>query len=356
MITWHVYPDGVHVWKDGVFVDVIPKSQGLALIEAVARELRSDETKEVDMHVGLGIRLQSQRPSSGGAPPPSGLILDTLTAGAAYSTRRLRTAYAGAAIRVRRSSDNVEADIGFSGNSLDTAALTAHVGANSGFVVTWYDQTTNARDITQATAGSQPRIVNAGTIDLENGFPTLEFDGVDDHIFNTTPWLYANGVMTACLVASIPAPANERRIFGEGSSTNSQPVYSGQTGGGAGGYDDMSAWVRNDAGVTLLDNLGPRMLADQFDNTIRALVWRDDGSNIDGFGNNTQGTTRTYTRSGVSTLNRFAIGTLLRATPVTPVAMSLSEAIFFPVALSTTDRIAVNTSQAEAYGFTLNPS
>lgn len=95
-------------------------------------------------------------------PPP----LDTVTgSAAAYSTRLLRTAYAGSAIRVRRSSDNVEADIGFTSGNLNTAALLAHCGANSGFVVTWYDQSGNSRNLTQSTTADQPRIVNAGVYD-----------------------------------------------------------------------------------------------------------------------------------------------------------------------------------------------
>ena len=42
------------------------------------------------------------------------LLLDIYTgAAAAYSVRKLRNAYTGSAIRVRRSSDNTEQDIGF---------------------------------------------------------------------------------------------------------------------------------------------------------------------------------------------------------------------------------------------------
>ena len=41
-------------------------------------------------------------------------LLDTYpNAAAAYSVRKLRTAYTGSAIRVRRSSDNAEQNIGF---------------------------------------------------------------------------------------------------------------------------------------------------------------------------------------------------------------------------------------------------
>ena len=44
-------------------------------------------------------------------------------AAAAYSLRKLRSGYTGSAIRVRRSSDNTERDMGFWNNELDTIAL-----------------------------------------------------------------------------------------------------------------------------------------------------------------------------------------------------------------------------------------
>ncbi len=99
--------------------------------------------------------------------------LDSLpTPGAAYSVRRLRSAYAGPLIRVRRSSDNTELDISASGTGcgdLDTAALLAFVGAGNGFIRTWYDQSGNGLNITQTTNGNQPRIVSAGTVDTITG-------------------------------------------------------------------------------------------------------------------------------------------------------------------------------------------
>ena len=88
----------------------------------------------------------------------------------AVSLRRLKTAYAGPAIKVRRSSDNATADIGFSSGDLDTVALSAFIGANSGYIDTWYDQIGTAHMTAPSTA-SQPRIVNAGTIDLKNSKP-----------------------------------------------------------------------------------------------------------------------------------------------------------------------------------------
>lgn len=104
---------------------------------------------------------------------------------AAYSLRKLRSAYTGPAVRVRRSSDDAEQDIGFSGIGLDESSLTTFVGANDGFVVTWYDQSSNARNLTQATAASQPKIVNAGSLVVESGKVALDFDGIDDSMENT---------------------------------------------------------------------------------------------------------------------------------------------------------------------------
>ena len=59
-------------------------------------------------------------------------LIDVLGVSAtrAYSTRRLASAYVGSAIRIRRSSDNAEQDIGFVGENLDTAAISTFVGAN----------------------------------------------------------------------------------------------------------------------------------------------------------------------------------------------------------------------------------
>jgi hypothetical protein len=57
-------------------------------------------------------------------------ILDQISApaAAAYSLRKLRAAYTGSAVRVRRSSDNAEANIGFTASGdLDTAALRSFV-------------------------------------------------------------------------------------------------------------------------------------------------------------------------------------------------------------------------------------
>jgi hypothetical protein len=124
------------------------------------------------------------RPYAVGITPP----LDIYTgAAAAYSIRKLRTAYTGNCIRVRRSNDNTEQDIGFtSSGGLDTASMKTFVGTNSGFVTTWYDQSGNARNITQTTAANQPRIINAGIIERQNNNVVISFDGSNDRLTRAT--------------------------------------------------------------------------------------------------------------------------------------------------------------------------
>ena len=120
------------------------------------------------------------------------LLLDLYpSAAAAYSVRLLRTAYTGSAIRVRRSSDNTEQDIGFSGGNLDSSALTTFCSGTNGFVTTWYDQSGNGRNGVQSTAANQPQIVSSGSVLNVNSKPSLQFDGSND-ILNLTLFTVSN--------------------------------------------------------------------------------------------------------------------------------------------------------------------
>ena len=130
-------------------------------------------------------------------------------AAAAYSLRKLKADYAGTPIRVRRSSDNAEANIPFGADGwLDQTALLAHVGAGSGFVTTWYDQSGNGRHATQTAAASQPRIVNAGVVQALNGRPT-----VDQATVNGRLNIPAFSGMTSAIVSAVYAQATTNNGF-----------------------------------------------------------------------------------------------------------------------------------------------
>ena len=129
------------------------------------------------------------RPSLGGITRrnvPFPLDLSGMpTARLAYGLRKLRAAYTGAALRVRRDSDDTEADVYFGDrqevglNSLVSTGGTLRdfVGSNSAFVTKWYNQSGNtstqpgggsfsgfptAPDAVQTTTSRQPELISSG--------------------------------------------------------------------------------------------------------------------------------------------------------------------------------------------------
>lgn len=125
----------------------------------------------------FSLQSHSQMPIFYGHNQMSNLFLDNYpSASVAYSLRKLKSSYSGNCITVRRSSDNATQDIGFDGSGfLDTSSIKTFVGSSSGYVSKWYDQSGNARDMVQATAGNQPRIINAGVVERKNGKVSIRF-------------------------------------------------------------------------------------------------------------------------------------------------------------------------------------
>lgn len=124
------------------------------------------------------------------AQPAANLLLDDYpNAAAAYSLRKLDKDYTGAAIRVRKdTTGQPESDIFFTdAGNLDTTALKNFVGNNSGWVVTWYDQSGSGRNASQSTAANQSRIVNAGVIERADENPAVRFrNGASEFLSNST--------------------------------------------------------------------------------------------------------------------------------------------------------------------------
>ena len=140
-----------------------------------------------------------------GLTVPSALLLDTYTSAAAYSTRKLKTGVTVAA-RIRRSGDDIEADVEFDSNG-DISLTSPISNASSGtytdladfvdhsttprdaFCVEWKDQSGNGLHAQQPTAGgsgSQPKLYDATTGLETEGATTaraaFSLDGIDDHL------------------------------------------------------------------------------------------------------------------------------------------------------------------------------
>lgn len=235
---------------------------------------------------GIGVQ-----PYTAGSTPFVGL-LDTYTgANVAYSVRKLRAAYTGSAIRVRRSSDNTEQDIGFDtvGN-LNETALTTFVGANNGFVTTWYDQSGNANNATQTTAANQPQIVSSGSVILAGTRPTMQFDGSNDFFTNET--INLSQPITRFTTAQVTDIMSKASVFTDSNSANRFVLYSG-TGG-----DNLGNFASSYGGASLTTP----------NNTNRNLFYElaNSGSNALALNGNTEITGN----NGLLGMNKLSIGNL----------------------------------------------
>jgi hypothetical protein len=225
---------------------------------------------DILLFLGRSISITPQSPDN---PTFSG-ILDTYTgATAGYSTRRLTNTYTGGLIRVRRSSDDAEQDIGYdaNGEDLDIFGLLAFVGSQN--LADWSENFgnfgapsnvtltsgisdpfggTDATDLTSTSDawllrdnlshiqnGTQYTIsiyARAKTSGVKNGFRFIMGTAASSNIEATTTWtrytatFTANG--TACgIFRTSPNSFAEIEIYGfqinEGTSAQSYATTSG---------------------------------------------------------------------------------------------------------------------------------
>lgn len=165
------------------------------------------------------------------------LVLDTWTGAAgAWAFTKLRTAYSGNCIKIRRASDSATQDIGFSGNDLDTAAIGTFCSGTTGYIHTIYDQSGNGNNLVMTTAASQPLIYSGGAVRTLGGLPSCQFDGSDDYMALTSS-IGANGPWTSCMVTKRAASAGLGLAL---SGTSSQYT--------AWRYSDNTLYIRGDSG------------------------------------------------------------------------------------------------------------
>ena len=120
-----------------------------------------------------GTALFKNKPGAAGAAPAAQPLLDAVGVGAiaALGFYKLRTAYTGDCIRVRRISDNSTSDIGFTATGeVDSAAIATFCTGTTGTITIWYDQSGNSFDFNMSHGaypggtGEEPIIYYAGAV------------------------------------------------------------------------------------------------------------------------------------------------------------------------------------------------
>jgi len=197
---------------------------------AIADVAKVDAVLKADIANINGLTI----PAAGINPtaPTSGFLFTYDNAAVAYSVRQLNN-NATQIMRIRRASDNVEADVGFDASDelsltspisttsdglsyTDFADFVDHTGtATDAFVRSWYDQTGLQFHQEQDAAGQQPQIYDASTgfVVVETGGKPALFcsdanDGFDDTagaIDVTSRTIYQWSVYSLTGVGNYPA-------------------------------------------------------------------------------------------------------------------------------------------------------
>ncbi len=278
-------------------------------------------------------------------------VLDLIfaIASVAYGLRRLSRFWTGAAIRVMRTSDNSQLDIGFIGEDLDIVTLLAFVGSDNGEIVIWYDQSGNGRHAV-STAGRRPRIVSNGVLQTEGGKPAILFDGVDDYLAAPSPLI---DTTHSLFVLFTPKIENQfGAVFGQWSSGQTGRFYliANQISSGA-----ASAGLLNLANTTATGGGGGSGFAAEVaisnTPTLITSISSTGSEQWKLFKNGTEWDSATIT--SVYTGVNSAIGSLNGTGSLLPFDGTVSELISFPSALSTTDRQTLERNQGKYYSITV---
>lgn len=216
------------------------------------------------------------------------------------------------------------------------------ITAPGGDVEQWADKSGFGRDISQSNGPDKPTFAA----------DTVTFDGVTQHLFNTAPFMFDNGGVNIFIVGNLSGAAADARMVAEGSSTNTLPIYAPVQSKNGAPTSVMSAFIRNDAATAYLN--GPVLSASgALDNTQKLYDWLDTGSVVSGSVNGSTPVNVGYTRSGVTTLNTFCMGGILRATFIAPMAGGVNEVVITHT-LTADDRQKVEGYLAWKWGLEAN--
>jgi hypothetical protein len=253
---------------------------------------------------------------------------------AAYSLTLVSSAYSGPCLRVRRASDSEEQDILFVGGAIDIASLETFCSGTDGFVTTWHDQSGNGNHVSQATTGNQPQIVTSGSIVRQDGKICVSTNGTSQFLSRAA---FATSAPLSIWVAAAnmntpPATANTSTVTFSNSAVQGASLGAGFRAGAA------SAFVFQ--GTTFTNTLSGSPPEGKF--ALSTSIFNISGPDTQATSWLNSGSQNTISNTTPTGINTFAIGSLLRPTPVFYVGR-FGSVIVYPVNQSA-QRAAIDQS------------
>lgn len=279
----------------------------------------------------FGALLRENEPSAA-AGSPIDAPLDSVTGATnAWSVvGRLKTSYSGNLFDVVRSSDGTSQSIGMTAEGrADESALSAFVGAGSGFVTKIYDHL-STNDFVQSDTNLAAMIVVAGTIvrDTSN-VVTLLFDGANDFYLAALPagisdWpvslvAFADPSGASSALFSVDNPASPTKQFATSTAADGTATLRVRSGGS---FTDT-------AGATVVTNVSRFMISGVLTNDSQRALFVD--TTQDG------ASTTTFSFSGIAP-TKVNLGRLGDSTPSSFYPGKASDWVLFTTAISDSDR------------------
>ena len=214
-----------------------------------------------------------------------------------------------------------------------------------GFVATWYDQSSNGNDATQATASKQPKIVsNGGTNKLE-GLPTINFDDATSHCLTSSSYSRSGSDLPLSMMAVFDKSTTDTDYLFAANKSNDdafQRLVLRSTSFEYGERDDSNTQKIGTGGSPSL-------------NTIFLMSAFTGGTTSSAFVNGSSIISDQDTDLGTQTFDQIDIGANNGdgASSANPFSGNISELYLFETNLST-DRTTIESEIANHYNITLS--
>ncbi len=272
----------------------------------------------------------------------------------APSTRKLSAAYSGHCMKVRRTSDSAQANVAFDSDGLLSyySAITVTSGSSTAtnlaqftngtdaHVVTFYDQSGNGRDFSQATASAQPKIVSNGKL-LDMTFERASTTAGD---FMTNSYEHSSGAtndpFTYCCVCKSDSTTELMGVMSDITNYNK----------GVEVLTVSSAWNSQINSIDLVSTFS----LDLNENIILTSYTKSSSSALHKLRKNGSEQTR-ITDQNLTSFNRqaFSIGTRRTTATLQTWEGTIPEVVTFESQLNSTQVAALESNMAAFYGMTL---